>query len=159
MRGGRASFRAADVLTVEEFVNVFGEEEMLQIAGIGSRDFRELDRPKIEEALAFATAMVVGYVRDRWPAAVNGTPMLKGFAADIARWRLRGRGGQQTAMNETVQKRYDEAIGRLKDIAHGKLTLDIEPEPGAPVPPDAANELRIIGTMPPPRASSILEGF
>jgi len=147
------------VLTVEDMVATFGEEEMLQIAGVGSRDFRELDRPKIEEALAFAVAMVVGYVRDRWPAAVNGTSMLKGFVADIARWRLRGRGGQQTAMNETVQKRYDEAIGRLRDIAAGKLTLDIEPEPGAPVPPDAANELRIIGHMPPARAASLLEGF
>lgn len=147
------------MLTIEEFVDVFGEEEALQIAGVGHREFRELDRPKIEEALGFAASLVVGYVRDRWPAAAAGTPMLKGFVGDIARWRLRGRGGQQTAMNETVQKRYDEAIGRLKDIAAGKLTLDIEPQPGAPMPPDAANELRIIGHMPPARAAAILEGF
>jgi len=147
------------MLTVEDMVAVFGEEEMLQIAGTGTRDYRELDRPKIEEALGFATSLVVGYVRDRWPAAVAGTAMLKGFVADIARWRLRGRGGQQTAMNETVQKRYDEAIGRLKDIASGRLTLDIEAGPDAPVPPDAANELRIVATMPPSRAGAILEGF
>lgn len=147
------------MLTAEDMVTTFGEEEMLQIAGVGSRDFKELDRPKIQESLDFAIAMVVGYVRDRWPAAVAGTPMLKGFVADIARWRLRGRGGQQTAMNDTVQKRYDEAIGRLNDIAKGRLTLDIAPEPGAPVPSDAANELRIIGHMPPARASSILDGF
>lgn len=147
------------MLTAEDMVTTFGEEEMLQIAGVGSRDFKELDRPKIQEALDFAIAMVIGYVRDRWPAAVSGTPMLKGFVADIARWRLRGRGGQQTAMNGTVQKRYDEAIGRLNDIAKGRLTLDVPAEPGAAVPPEAANELRIVGHMPPARAASILEGF
>lgn len=146
------------MLTVEDMVAVFGEEEMLQIAGHGPRDFRELDRPKIDESIAFAVAIVTGYVRDRWPAALAGTPMLRGFAADIARWRLRGRGGQQTAMNETVQKRYDEAIGRLKDIASGRLTLDSEPA-GDGVPSDAANEHRILAHMPPARAPGILEGF
>lgn len=146
------------LLTVEDMVAVFGEEEMLQIAGAGPRDYRELDRPKIEEAIAHAWSIVLGYVRDRWPAAVDGSPLLKGFAADIARWRLRGRGGQQSAMNETVQKRYDEAVARLKDIAAGRLTLDIEP-PGGSVPSDAANEHRIVARMPPARAPGMLEGF
>lgn len=146
------------MLTVEDIVAVFGEEEMLQIAGTGTRDFRTLDRPKIDEALAFASAIVVGYVRDRWPGAVDGSPMLAGFVADIARWRLRGRGGQQSAMNETVQKRYDEAIGRLKDIAAGRLTLDIDDGRDG-VPSTAANETRIIAFMPPPRAPGALEGF
>jgi phage gp36-like protein len=146
------------LLTVEDFVAVFGEEECFQIAGTGPRDFRELDRPKIEEAIGHAWSIVIGYVRDRWPAAVDGTPLLNGFAADIARWRLRGRGGQQTAMNETVQKRYDEAIARLKDIAAGRLTLDIA-QPVGGVPSDAANETRIVAHMPPARAPCMLEGF
>lgn len=146
------------LLTVEDFVAVFGEEEALQIAGTGPRDFRELDRPKIEEAISHAWSIVLGYVRDRWPAASSGTPLLNGFTADIARWRLRGRGGQQSAMNETVQKRYDEAIARLKDIAAGRLTLDVEGQ-GAAGPSDAANENRIIAHMPPARAPGMLEGF
>lgn len=146
------------LLTVEDFVAVFGEEECLQIAGVGPRDFREPDRPRIEEALAHASAIVTGYVRDRWPAALAGTPMLKGFAADIARWRLRGRGGQQSAMNETVQKRYDEAIGRLKDIAAGRLTLDLPPG-AAGAPEAAANELAVSAAMPAARAPAALEGF
>jgi phage gp36-like protein len=146
------------LLTVEDMVTAFGEEEILQIAGEGARDMRVLDRAKIEEALQHASGLVIGYVRDRWPAAVDGTPMLKGFAADVARWRLRGRGGQQSAMNETVQKRYDEAVARLKDIAAGKLTLDLPPVTAGEASP-AASELRIISNMPPARSSKLLEGY
>lgn len=149
------------LLTVEEFVSVVGEEECLQIAGLGPRDDRVLDRARIEEAVTHATSLVFGYVVERWPAAVAGTPLLKGFAADIARWRLRGRGGQQTAMNETVQKRYDEALGRLRDLASGKMTLDLpatsEGAPGAA--PDAANEFAVRACAPPARAAAALEGW
>ena len=145
------------LLTVESFVAMFGEEECLQIAGVGSRDDRRLDYPKIEEALDHAGSLVLGYVRDRWPSALDhSSPMLEGFAGDVARWRLRGRGGQQTAMNETVQKRYDEAIARLKDIAAGKLTLDL---PASDADADAFNENRVSAVMPEQRTQRILQGY
>ena len=146
------------LLTVEDMVTAFGEEEMLQIAGEGPRDMRALDRAKIEEALVHASGLAVGYVRDRWPQATDGTPMLKGFAADIARWRLRGRGGQQSAMNDTVQKRYDEAVARLKDIASGRLTLDVPMADGTG-PSPASSEQRITASMPPARAAGLLAGY
>lgn len=141
------------LLTVDQFVAVFGLEECLQIAGMGPRDERELDQPKIEEALTYAAGIVVGYVRDRWPQAVDGTPLLNGFIADIARWRLRGRGGQQTAMNETVQKRYEDAIARLKDIAAGRLTLDVDS------PTLQSDELHVSSVMQPARAPAVLAGW
>jgi phage gp36-like protein len=148
------------LLTADQFVQMFGEEECLQIAGVGPRDHREVDLPRIDDALAQASAMVLGYVRDRWPQAGAGTPMLRGFAADIARWRLRGRGGQASAMNETVQKRYDEAVARLKDIAAGRLTLDLSPPAsGAPGVAEAANEQRVISAVPPSRRGAVLEGW
>lgn len=149
------------LLTVDEFAGVVGEEECLQIAGLGPRDDRVLDRARIEEALTHATSLVLGYVVERWPAAVAGTPLLKGFAADVARWRLRGRGGQQTAMNDTVQKRYDEALGRLRDLASGKMTLDLPAtsEGAAGATPDAANEFAVRACAPPARATGALEGW
>ncbi len=148
------------LLTVVQFVEIVGEEECLQIAGAGPRDHRVLDEPRIEEALAHASAIVLGFVRDRWPQATSGTPMLAGFVADIARWRLRGRGGQSNAMNETVQSRYDEAISRLKDIAAGRLTLDLAPPANSgPGVAEASNELRVISGQPAPRRHAILEGF
>jgi phage gp36-like protein len=150
------------LLTVEKFVEVFGEEECLQIAGLGPRDQRALDRPRIEEALEHATSLVLGYVRERWPAAVEGTPMLRGFVADVARWRLRGRGGQQTAMSETVQKRYDEAIGRLRDLAAGRMTLDLASGSGASgeaVFEPLAEAQSVRAVMPCARAGALLEGW
>lgn len=148
------------LLTVEDFVAVFGEEECLQIAGVGPRDQRGLDRARIEEALAHASSLTLGYVVERWPQASGGTPMLKGFCADIARWRLRGRGGQQTAMNETVQKRYDEAIGRLRDLAAGRMTLDVDPAGASgAAAAEAANEFAVRGSAPAQRAPAALEGW
>lgn len=146
-------------LTSDDMVTIFGLEEMLQIAGDGPRDQRSLDQAKITEALNHAQSIVIGYVRDRWGKDnAESSDMLKGFAADIARWRLRGRGGQQSAMNETVQKRYDEAIARLKDIAAGRLTLDIDVSAGA-AEAGASNELAVNSRMPAPRSPTTLGGY
>jgi len=145
-------------LTVEDMVATFGEEEMLQLAGTGPRDYRSLDRAKVEEAIDHAERTVRGYVIDRWPNAFpSGTPLLRGFAADLARHRLRGRGGQQNAMNDTVQKRYDTAIARLKDLSQGRMTLDLPA--GTAGAEAASNEMRILAEMPAQRAGSILQGY
>lgn len=142
------------LLTVADMVTIFGEEEMLQIAGTGPRDQRSLDEARIDEAVASAIAMVTGYVSARHPD-VQETPMLKGFAADIARYRLRGKGGQQTAMSETVQKRYDAAVARLKDISAGRLALDVPGGVDAP----AGGEFAVSASMPAPRTPSVLDGW
>lgn len=143
------------LLTLQDMVTTFGEEEMLQIAGFGPRDQRSLDAPRIEEAIASAVAMVTGYVAARHPGTVE-TPMLKGFAADVARYRLRGKGGQQTAMSEVVQKRYDDAIQRLKDIAAGRLTLDV---PGGAGVAAQGGEFAVSARMPDGRVADALEGW
>lgn len=145
-------------LTTADMVTAFGEEEMLQIAGDGPRDGRTLDQAKIDDAIATAVSMVVGYVSPRWPdvtATSASTPMLKGFAADIARYRLRGKGGQQSAMSEVVQKRYDDAVLRLKDIAAGRLALDVVSSFGSA----PSGEFAVSASVPASRASSVLEGF
>jgi phage gp36-like protein len=146
------------LLTAEDMVVIFGEEEMLQIAGTGPRDERSLDQPRIDEAVGSAVAMVTGYVASRYPQ-VTETPMLKGFAADIARYRLRGKGGQQTAMSETVQKRYDDAIARLKDIAAGKLALDVALDGSGAAIEAVTSEFNVLSSIPAARAGRILEGY
>lgn len=148
-------------LTVEQFVARIGEEEALQIAGLGSRDERVLDTAKIGVELDAARGLVLGYVRARYPNALTAGPeLLKGFVADIARWRLRGKGGQQSAMNETVQARYDAAIAHLKAIANGTMTLDIDGPGGDPA--DEANagvNRAVLSDMPASRTGSLLEGY
>lgn len=146
------------LLTVEDMVAMFGEEECLQIAGFGPRDARVLDNAKIAEAIGWASAIVSGYVRERYPAALTEpTALLKGFAADIARWRLRGKGGQQSAMNDVVKERYDEALARLKDIAAGRLVLDLAAPPAELAA--AANETAVHSSAPLSRLPGMMEGY
>lgn len=146
------------LLTVNEFETIIGEPELLQIAGTGSREERARDEDKIMAALTFAEGIVNGYVRDRYPLILNGenrSAILQGFAADIARHRLRGQGGQQAAMNDVVQARHDEAIARLKDIAAGRLTLDFPSEKLG----DAPRDLAIHVATPAQRRDGVLSGF
>lgn len=145
-------------LTAAYMVTTFGEEEMLQIAGDGPRDGRSFDQAKIDEAIGTAVSLVVGYVSPRYPDVTTAsvpTPMLQGFAADIARYRLRGKGGQQSAMSDVVQKRYDDAVLRLKDIAAGRLALDLASNSGSA----SSGEFAVSASVPVARAPSILEGY
>ena len=149
------------LLTLEDFVTRVGEEECLQIAGKGARDMRELDAARIETELDAAAGVVAGYVLARYPFAIDAPPeMLKGYAADIARWRLRGRGGQQSAMAEVVKQRYDEAIKALRDIAAGKLALDLGAPGVGPADASAAGaNTAFHASFPPSRVARIMEGW
>jgi phage gp36-like protein len=126
------------LLTQEEFVERIGSDETLQICGTGGRDTRAIDEPRLLAELLSSSQLVKGYVNARFPLCITYPPeVLKGFTADIARWRLRGKGGQQTAMVETIQKRYDEAILHLKRIERGEFSLEAEVPPPDPNDPNA----------------------
>lgn len=149
------------ILTVEEFVSRVGVEECLQIAGAGPRDMREIDAARVAAEIDAAGGLIAGYVLARYPAAIDAPPdMLKGFAADIARWRLRGRGGPQSAMAEVVKQRYDEAIRALRDIAAGKLSIDLGAPGAGPADASAAGaNTAFRSSFPPSRAARVMEGW
>lgn len=144
-------------LTVDEFVARAGEEAE-QLAGTGLRDNRTIDREKIAVQLVHADSVIDGYVRARYPRPFAVIPeVLKGIAFDLGRWRLRGKGGQQTAMNDAVQARYDEAMRQLRDVANGRLVLDVDGDDNLPEPGTHADTMR--GTMPAARMGDVLEGW
>lgn len=149
------------LLTIDEFVTRIGEKEALQLANAGTRDLPELDIARITPHLASASDVIGGYVRARYPLAMQAPPeALKGWCADIARWYLRGQGGPTSDMAEVVKDRYDEAMKALRDVASGRLTLDID-APGASVG-EAANlgaNSRVLSVMPPARTSDVLGGW
>jgi len=149
------------LLTPAQFVARIGEEEALQIAGIGTRDERVVNEAKVQEELGTAEAMIAGYVRARYPLAMSAAPeLLRGLCADIARYRLRGKGGQQSAMNDVVEKRYQDAVSMLRDISSGKMVLEIDGA-GGDASDDANQAINkaILTDFPPARAPSILQGF
>lgn len=151
------------LLTVDEFIARIGIREAEQIAGTGPRDARQLDRDRIAAEIATAADVIAGYVVARYPQAIDHpNDMLRGWCTDIARWRLRGQGGPESTMADTVKDRYEEAMKGLRDIAAGRMSLDLPAgAPGADAA-EAANagaNTRIHSAMPPSRLGSVLEGW
>lgn len=145
--------------TIDDMIAHCGRDELLQVAGRGPRDGREIDTARVETALARAASTVVGYVRGRYPTitAEALTPMLVGYALDLARHELRLMIGPSAAIAAEVKERADAAIARLKDISNGRLSLDVEP--GTTTPAAPASELTVTAAMPASRTPGTLMGY
>lgn len=149
------------LLTPAQFVARIGEEEALQIAGSGTRDERVVNEAKVAEEIATAEAMIAGYVKARYPLAMQAAPeLLRGICADLTRYRLRGKGGQQSAMNEVVETRHKDAVAMLRDIASGKMVLEIDGA-GGDVADDANQAINraVLAEFPASTAPDVLRGY
>lgn len=149
-------------LTLDEFTNLIGLDELSQIAGIGSHNTpegRSLDQARIEEAILFSEQLLVSHARSRYPVIeslpIDKTPdLVKGFLADIARYRLRSRVGNQNQVSEEVRKRYDDAVGFFNRVARGLAELPIE---GQPIDGEVAGGM--MAAIPDGVADDILRGY
>lgn len=150
-------------LTVERFVAIVGETEVLQVAGIGSpgSPARAVDDEKVGRAVAYADRLVEGYVRGRYPAGATH-PLLEVAAADIARYRLRSDANPGTVGDE-VRHRHDMAMRTLKDVQAGRtaLTDDDGAMLGEAEGPAGAvhTTTTVDARMPEGRAVAALEGW
>lgn len=105
-------------ITYLDLVVAFSEDEILQLAD-RDRD-GEIDAGVIEDALAFASEHIDGYLREKYTVPLSSLPAnLKGFACDFARYRL-----YQDQPTQTVKDRYDAGCFYLKDVARGLVNLD-----------------------------------
>lgn len=154
-------------LTSHDVVAQFGEDELRKIAGDGNFNLPEgsqIDHGAIDAEIGYADELIGGYVLGRhgwlFEAQVDDVPdLLKGLGGDIVRYRLRDKFAGQGQISETVEKRYRDAISRLKEIQAGALDLvrnDVD-GPAAELPATRTESARITG--PAPRASSLLEGY
>lgn len=142
-------------LTVDEFIARLGDEAE-QLAGQGLRDNRTVDRDKLAAELVHADGIINGYIRARYPRPFAIVPPeLKGIAHDIARYRLRAVGGQQSSQSDAVKDQYDQAIKFLRDIADGRMVLDSNDDGET----DAGNANKVVGVMPEARMPDVLEGW
>ena len=113
--------------TYENLLANFGEQE-LELVTDRDRDGSP-DDGVIEDGLQFADDMIDGYLRSRYAVPIANPPRnLIGVACDIARYRY-----YQDQPTELVITRYEQAVGWLKDVAHGLVDLVLEDEPYSPV--------------------------
>jgi len=113
--------------TYEDLLANFGEQE-LELVTDRDRDGSP-DDGVIEDGLQFADDLIDGYLRSRYSVPIANPPRnLIGVACDIARYRY-----YQDQPTELVITRYEQAVGWLKDVAHGLVDLVLEDEPYAPV--------------------------
>lgn len=150
------------LLTTDEFTTRVGLDEVLQIAGLGSFNRphgRAPDLERIVEAIDFAEDLLLGYARARYPALERQAPeetpdLIKGFVADIARYRLRLRAGGQGQVAEDVKRRYEDALSFFKDVARGRAELPME---GQPINGEASGT--VLAHVDPSPLPSILKGW
>lgn len=159
----------SELINIDDLIALIGVEELSQIAGHGSHNTengRTLDNEKIGAAISFADDMVKSYAAKRFPLlltlASEDTPdMLKGYASDIARYRLRSRTGNRNSTSDEVETRYKDALTWLKDVSRGVVNLDLRDVDGG-----AANQAadvnpsgNINSYLPAGRAGDVLKGY
>ncbi len=86
-----------------------------------------LSNSTIDAALVWASGVAGSYLRKRYKLPlVSWCEELKSAVGELAQWKLFGRRGVRPSSgnNEMAEKRYDDAILWLKDIAKGLCELD-----------------------------------
>jgi|SRR5690554_3473995 len=110
----------------------FGDAEMLRIAD-RDRD-KAIDTDVVDVALADASDEIDAYLSSRYTVPMSPAPdLLKRLCADIARYRL-----YDERPLEEVEKRYEQAVKTLRDIANGRASLK---DPNAPSAAGSAVEV------------------
>jgi phage gp36-like protein len=80
---------------------------------------------RVTQAIATADAEIDGYCAGRYTVPFSPVPaVIKGLSVEIAVYYLYKR----RTVPERIEKSYDKAVARLKDISRGLLTLGTTPD-------------------------------
>ncbi len=105
--------------TLSEMTSRYGEAELIEqtdLTGSGAVNPVTVDR-----VLADASALIDGYLASRYRLPVVDTPdLLVSLCCDLARYAL-----YVDAAPDVVEARRDQAMTVLRDIAAGRLRLDV----------------------------------
>jgi len=83
---------------------------------------------RIDEAIEAADAEIDGYCAQKYAVPFSNVPrLITGLSVELAIYYLYKR----RTVPENIEKAYDKAIARLKDISRGLLSLGIDPPPPA----------------------------
>ena len=105
--------------TTEEFELCVGAQETLELTNLDNPAAVEINTPRLEQTIAFASREIDGYLATRYNTPLATIPgYIKQFCIDIAWYRL-----AQNNAPEAFSARYNNAIARLKDIEKGIMLL------------------------------------
>lgn len=159
-----------ELLTIDDLLEHVDHAELSQVAGIGSHNSaegRSLDEVKINAAIKFASDMVKGYLQRRYSIVADLTPdqtpdLIRGYLADIVRYRLRLRSGNRNTVTEEVEDRFKDAQSWLREVSRGLVNVDLSDVPGG-ADAQASGAVNPSGKVhtsyEPTRAGSILDGY
>ena len=89
----------------------------------------------VTQAIATADAEIDGYCAVKYSVPFTTVPaVVKALSIEIAVYYLYKR----RTVPEKIEKAYDNAVARLKDISRGLLSLGVDPPPAASTTADVA---------------------
>lgn len=93
-----------------------------ELSDVADRDRDGIvDAAVVDAALADASELIDGFLAGRYALPLASVPgLVKGWCCDIARKRL-----HKDSPPEEVAKNYEDAMRQLRDVAVGRLTLQI----------------------------------
>jgi phage gp36-like protein len=114
-------------LLPEETIIQLTDDENLKPAAIDPADADHAAMiGRIEEAIETADAEIDGYCAVKYTVPFRIVPRLVvGLSVEIAIYYLYAR----RTIPEDIQKRYERAVSRLKDISRGIVSLGVDPPP------------------------------
>lgn len=130
-----------------------GALELIQLTDRADVQTGEIDALLVDEALRAASALIDGYVGGQYALPLPEIPpMLADLACDLARHRL-----YLTTPPDFVQKRHDEAMRTLRDVAAGRVKLPIAA--GTAAEPPGRDQVMVIQSQPRRFDRSSMEGW
>lgn len=113
--------------TIAQLTDRFGERMLIALTDRAEVATGVVDTDVVDRALADTDAQIDGYLAARYALPLASTPALVADLAQvIAIWKL-----HPYSPDEKIKKDYDDALKMLRDIADGRVKLDlagVEPE-------------------------------
>ena len=110
--------------TIEDIETQTSTPTLIQLSSDNGQE--EVNRVVVEEAIIYSSTLIDGYLRGRYSLPLDAHfPLLRILAIDLSIYRLYSR-RMRNEMPEVIQKNYDNAISRLRDIQKGVITLQAE---------------------------------
>lgn len=107
--------------SLEQFVAAFGEREAVELTNLESPTAVAVDTAVMDRALADASALIDSYIQRRYALPLASVPeALVPRCLDISRFRL-----DVFNPREAVQKRHDDAVRWLEQVAKGLVSLGL----------------------------------